>query len=188
MGKAKDQQLLQGIREGAPQAIQDCYTYYFEGLHRYILHNSGTKEDAEDVFQEVLVIVYQKSQSDSFVLTASLATYIYSIGKRIWLKRLRELKKQPITTQAILTEDLMEETTDDIALQSKEYLYRKHFLLIGTTCRQLLLLFFQGKKNREIAKKLAYTPEYAKKKKAKCIRQLIRSIESDPLFKALKKE
>src|SRR3978361_2309087 len=59
----------------------------------FILNNNGSYDEAKDIFQEAMIILYQKAKSDSFVLTSQIKTYVYSICRRLWLKRLHQIGK-----------------------------------------------------------------------------------------------
>ena len=60
-------------------------------VQAFILNNNGTYDDARDIFQEAMITLYEKAKSESFVLTSQIKTYIYSVCKRLWLKRLQQM-------------------------------------------------------------------------------------------------
>ena len=66
-----------------------------------IMKNKGSIEDTKDVFQEAIMVLHEKVRVDiiqkdkKLVLTCKLSTYIYSVSKNIWLKRLEQQNKMP---------------------------------------------------------------------------------------------
>lgn len=72
------------------------YQQHFPSIKRYILNNSGTEADAEDIFQDAMVVILEKYMLDDFKLTATLKTYIYAVSKNLWLKKLRTKKGNEI--------------------------------------------------------------------------------------------
>ena len=60
-------------------------------VQTFILNNSGTSDDAKDIFQEAMIVLYEKVRSGSFELNCQIKTYVYSVCRRLWLKRLHQL-------------------------------------------------------------------------------------------------
>ncbi len=89
----EDQDILLRIRKEENAAFQLLYKFYFPTIQKYILQNSGTIADAEDIFQESLITLIHKSRDPAFVLSASLKTYLFAIAKNLWLKKLRDKKE-----------------------------------------------------------------------------------------------
>lgn len=69
------------------------YTFYYPGIEKFVKLNSGTSADAEDVFQETIVVLLEKVPKKDFILTSSIKTYITAIAHNIWLKRLRDARR-----------------------------------------------------------------------------------------------
>lgn len=88
----KDTVLLQQLKKREAGAYDLLYKFYYPMVEKFVLRNSGCKEDAEDIFQETLIVLYKKLPTDDFELTSSLKTYIFSISSNLWLKRLRKAK------------------------------------------------------------------------------------------------
>ena len=84
-----DAALLAGLRAKDEKAIYDVYQLYFTSVERYVCMNSGSEQDAEDVFQDAIMVLLNYVAKDNFVLTCSLKTLIFAIARRIWLKQLR---------------------------------------------------------------------------------------------------
>src|SRR5690606_36660953 len=53
-----------------------------------IINNRGSREEAQDVFQETVMVLYDKMTRDDFVLSSRLQTFLYAVSKRLWLKHL----------------------------------------------------------------------------------------------------
>ncbi|MBK8952929.1 MAG: sigma-70 family RNA polymerase sigma factor [Chitinophagaceae bacterium] len=52
-----DSEIVSNIRSGikTDETIKAIYRMYFNSLSWHIINNSGSKEDAEDIFQEVVL-------------------------------------------------------------------------------------------------------------------------------------
>lgn len=167
----KDQSLLQLLTsEQREKAFVKIYRY-FPKVSRFICKYGGSKEEAQDVFQEALIIFYKKVTTADFKLTARIETYIFSICKYLWKDQLQKKNKQ---TSAFEEAFLKEETVPlDFHLQEEEkyLLAEKALRSIGEKCLKLLSLFYIDKKKmRMIADLLGFTSESsAKTQKYKCL-------------------
>ena len=95
---SREQALLKGLVNNDSKAIETIYKNNFKMVQAFILNNNGTYDDAKDVFQEAIITLYEKAKSESFVLTSQIKTYVYSVCRRLWLKRLQQMGKYVLQT------------------------------------------------------------------------------------------
>src|SRR4051812_10619489 len=93
MQTISDNALLDNLKKEENASFEVLYKFYFPFIATYITQNAGSSEDAEDIFQEAIIVLLQKVRQADFILTSSLKTYLYAIAKNLWLKRLRENKR-----------------------------------------------------------------------------------------------
>jgi RNA polymerase sigma factor (sigma-70 family) len=136
-------------------------------VKQYIKANSGTAADAEDMFQDALVILYKKIHSGNFILTVTLKTYLLAVVRNCWLQQLRQQNKMP--AGEIVVDIPAVEINDEPGLALAD----AAFNLLGEKCKQLLMLFYFRKKSfKEIAVALAFSDEkVAKNQKYRCIQK-----------------
>jgi RNA polymerase sigma factor (sigma-70 family) len=84
-----DSELLAGLQSQNEKAIYDVYTRFYPAVEKYVLMNSGSDQDAEDIFQDTVMVLLNYVIKDNFTLTASLKTLVFAIARRLWLKQLR---------------------------------------------------------------------------------------------------
>lgn len=162
---------LERLRRGDASAFREIYVEHF-GMVRYmIINNSGTEEEAKDIFQEAMVLLYEKTNDDSFSLSSSLKTWIYAVCRNKWLKQLNKKKKNYRFTD-FERFDAVEEQEEENNIMHETL--RASMSRLGTGCRKILLLFYYFKKSMdEIAAELNYTnADNAKAQKYKCIQKL----------------
>lgn len=92
MHKISDTQLINQLKESSSEGLEWLYKYYFPSVKGFIMQNSGTNEDAEDIFQESVLILLMKVNDNAFYLSSSLKTYLFAISRNLWLKKLRDRK------------------------------------------------------------------------------------------------
>lgn len=174
-GEINEQALLKGLASNETKAIETLYKDNFGMVQTYILQNNGSYDDARDIFQEAMIALYEKAQSDSFVLTCQIKTYVYSICRRLWLKRLQQMGRyaQPV--------DNLEETVG-VEEEIEEHEKRNAAFAImdramgnlGEPCKSLLEGYYIQKKDmQQLAEMFGYTnADNAKNQKYKCLMRL----------------
>lgn len=183
--KRNDQALLDGIRAQDSRILQEVYREYFPLLRAWISRNQGNEEAARDIFQEAMVVIFEKVQDESFRLTHSFRAYLMGVGKNLWLMQLRRKPMEEWSDEDLEGPDLSATIADDLQRHARFELYRQYFAQLGSTCQQVLNWFLAGKTLREIARQLETTEKYAKKRKYLCQKQLIEAIQADNRYQEL---
>lgn len=164
------------LKTGISTYYNELYSSYYPTIQRFILKNNGTIEDAQDIFQDMILVLIKKLDKDNFELTASLKTYIYAICKNLWYKRLNSAHfKYTIELDEELSETLYDEFSKAIE-EEKSMRDTLHLMMSKIThhCNRLInAMFFQHKQVEEIQKEFGYsTAHNAQNQKYKCIQQL----------------
>ena len=103
MQTISDNTLLDQLKNEDNASFEILYKFYYPSIEAHITQNFGNTEDAEDVFQEAIIVLLQKVRQENFVLTSSLKTYLFAIARNLWLKRLRDNKRNLISFFSFLT-------------------------------------------------------------------------------------
>ena len=85
--------LLEGLAQNDRLAIETLYQQHYSMVQSLIINNQGTADDARDIFQEAMIVLYEKARSGSFELNCQLKTYVYSVSRRLWLKSASAMQK-----------------------------------------------------------------------------------------------
>ncbi len=175
--------LLNGIRRNDTIVLQYIYKNFYSNINFFIKKNSGDDDDANDIFQEAIIIIYRKLKADELILDCSFETYLYSVCRFLWLKHLdkRKIEKENIKDNQQYIEDIYDESLEKITDLNERYrLYQKHFTNLGKDCQKVLQLYFDKVPLKNIAQIMGFKSEkYAKKRKFKCKEYLIKSIKQD---------
>lgn len=172
---SNEQLLLKGLARNDAKAVDTIYKDNFKMVQAFILHNNGTYDDARDIFQEAMITLYEKAKSESFVLTCQIRTYLYSVCRRLWLKRLQQMGRFGVQVEHF------EETVpveDDVEMHEKrnaEFAIMDRALgSLGEPCKSLLEAYYLQKKDMtDIASAFGYTnADNAKNQKYKCLMRL----------------
>jgi RNA polymerase sigma factor (sigma-70 family) len=141
-------------------------------MRKLVLTRGGTAQDAEDIFQEALIILCRKAGQPGFTLTAQLSTYLFSVCRFLWndeLKRRKHIPGGDFETGLKQAEE--EALRGAVEEEDRAKLAEKVLDGLGDRCRDLLVLFYNGgMKLKDIASKMGYSSENtAKNQKYKCL-------------------
>ncbi|MFA6950038.1 MAG: sigma-70 family RNA polymerase sigma factor [Lentimicrobiaceae bacterium] len=176
--------IIEGLKLDSSYIIQHVYHEFFPTIRFLVKKNTGNDEDAEDIFQEALLVILKNVKKDDFNLTSSFLTYLYSISRNLWMQRLK-VKRKGMDNFDILEKfiNIPESSSHESAeLEQLRYkIYREHFNAMEADCQRILLLSLQKFSSKDIACTMGYGSEnYAKTKKYNCKERLKKAILSDP--------
>src|SRR5687767_8943798 len=69
------------------------YEKAFPAVAAFVSNRNGTIQDAKDIFQDALVIFYEKTVADKMIITGSDESYLLGIAKHLWLRKFSRDKK-----------------------------------------------------------------------------------------------
>ena len=160
------------IKANDEKALRHLYQTNYSTVERYVLDNSGTGDEAKDVYQEAFIAAWQNIKSERFKPQpgSSLEGYLFQIAKYKWLDYLRVKKRNKVVR--VVEDILLEETWNE-----EEQIYMEkvqhHFKSLGEPCRQVLTLFYFTKQSMEkIAGVFSWTAATAKNNKYRCLQRL----------------
>ena len=167
--------LLTGLAQNDKNSIESIYRENYSAIQSFVLNNNGSVDDARDIFQEAMIVLYEKSKLDSFSLNCQIKTYVYSICRRLWLKRLQQLGRFSTPVENLEEIISVEEEIEDHEKKNDDFVLMEHAMAkIGEPCKSLLDAYYLQKKNmQEIASEFGYTnADNAKTQKYKCLIRL----------------
>jgi RNA polymerase sigma factor (sigma-70 family) len=177
-----DEELADGIVRKDERIVRILYSEYYSGIKQLIKNNSGSEEDAKDIFQEALIVLYQKLNDTGFKLTSSLNTYLYAVARILWYRELRRRKDLLITDKFIEQFD-HQEIQESIERKERLDFYRKKFEELSEDCKKILQLFLNNIPIRDITKLMGYSSDqHTKNRRLRCKMSLINRIKSSDFY------
>lgn len=169
----KDGEILDKIVKGDESALDYLYKKHYRMMTNIVLKNSGTEEEAKDVYQEALLAFWQKASLGKLVLTSRISTFLYSICLNQWRKELD--RKSRLSNEEVDGEEFQN-------LEKNESAKIIHACIdeLGDTCKRILsYYYFDGLNMTEIAKRLNFAnTDTAKTKKYKCKKKLDKLVQA----------
>ena len=171
MKPLSDHETYLGLKNKNNRAYEILYAFYYPPVRNFILKNSGTTEDADDVFQETILVLLDKIPKDYFTLTSSLKTFIFAISSNLWLKRLRDSSRMVKTELDVYEKYLSDYEEGEPDTDLKKNKMQTAFKRLTLKCRTLLHAIFYEEKNIDVVtKEFGYTNTHnAQNQKYKCL-------------------
>lgn len=176
----EDEKILAGIKQNEKAAFRILYKFYFPIVCKFVLKNNGSEADAEDVFQETLIVLLNKVPKDDFELTSSLKTYIFSVASNIWLKKLRDVKRQANHFIIHDVAEIQSPKTFEAEEIQKQTLLDKALSAVTHHCLTLIYkIFYTDKRREQIMAEMRYkNPHTFNNQKYKCLQQAKKASKS----------
>lgn len=171
-----DSEIILGILNNSKDTLNRLYKSYFPMILQLVLTNNGNEDDAKDIFQESVIVLYDKIQKGNFELNSKLKTFIYSVCRRLWLKRLNHQSRHVMTDISeyedflIVDQDLSQHEEKD----KQFHLMEQALQQLGEPCKTIIEDYYmQNRSMQEICEKFGYTnADNAKTQKYKCLQRL----------------
>jgi RNA polymerase sigma factor (sigma-70 family) len=186
--KYTDAELIAAISDTKDlnKAILSLYQQYSETTGAAIINYGGSRQDAEDVFQETVVAFIEIVKKGKYRMEASIKTFLVAVAKNIWLNELKRRERSDYREKQF--EYGREQNEPDVShhisdLEKKRQL-RELVYKLGEPCQKILMLFYyENLSMKEIVDHLPYENEQVvRNKKYKCLQQLTGLIKDNPFI------
>ena len=183
-------ELIKGIRNHDSTVLEYVYDSYYPIIEGYITHNQGSREQARDIFQDAMIIVYKRVKSDELKLSCKFVTYLYAICNNIWVQeRKKYIHRAEKLRQHVLVVNDPGPADDPLLQNHLSDLFNKHFADLSKDCQTILSMYFNNFSMEDIRTAMNYKDlHHTADRKYRCKKSLIKRIVNDPLFKRLKNE
>jgi len=170
-----DSEVILGILNNSESVLKRLYVAYFPMVLQLIINNNGTPDDAKDIYQEAIIILYNKIKAGDFELSSKLKTFLYSVCRRLWLKRLGQMARfggdiRDFNEYAPVDDEVEKQGEMDIQFSKMGVALQ----LLGEPCKTIMEDFYINNRSmQEICERFGYTnADNAKTQKYKCLQRL----------------
>ncbi|HRG80952.1 MAG TPA: sigma-70 family RNA polymerase sigma factor [Chitinophagaceae bacterium] len=170
-----EKELLKGLANNDRKAVETLYQENFNTIQSLIINNNGSSDDAKDIFQEAIIVLYEKVRAGGFELQCQIKTFLYSVSRRLWLKRLQQQNRYAAPGDSMESVVPVEEDLDAHEQRNAEFeMMDQAINHLGEPCKSLLEAYYLQKQNMQvIAANFGYTnADNAKNQKYKCLMRL----------------
>lgn len=179
-----DANIIAGILNEDDAALHRLYKLHFPMVLHFVQSNNGTEDDAKDVFQEAVIVFYEKTRAGQLELSCQIKTYLYSICRRLWLKKLARGSRFSSGLIEDTEAELVHAEEDAEQAEQNELKFAAMgtaLAQLGEPCKSLLEDFYiRSVSMADITDKFGYTnADSAKNQKYKCLMRLKKLFFSD---------
>lgn len=189
--KGIEDKIIESIRLGnEDKALTFLYGKPLGKVRKYILSNSGSLDDAYDIFQDAVLILFYKVKTGQYSEHADLEGFLYTVARNLWIDRMRREKRfQNHISQISHYETDWGDQLKDLLDREKSEAFQKVFEKLGENCKKLLqFAVFEKLSMRQISEKMGYANEnVAKSNHYRCKQYLGKLVkENSVLFNLLR--
>lgn len=182
-----DDEIMNGIYSQESNILLFMYRKNFRSVKYYIEKNGGVEKDAEDLFQDAMILIYSKIREGKLELKCSIHTYLFSVVKIMWLSQLRkqESRKTNIDECDSFISD-NEGILEAIIKTERKAIFLRHFEDLSADCKKIITYFLKGFSISEITNVMGFSSEqHTKNRRFRCKKSLLEKITLDPHYKEL---
>jgi RNA polymerase sigma factor (sigma-70 family) len=170
-----DAKLLDLMRKGDEEALATLFSLNRKPITALVTRNQGTVEDAHDVLQEAVIVLWERVRQGKFEAHAKLSTFVFATARNIWLRQLaRRRRETPADLQEEAAPSSDPSPLDEMMESEMAERVARAMSRLGEPCKTLLLLFYWEEASmEEIAERLGFAnADTAKSKKYQCKKAL----------------
>ncbi len=169
--------MLTPAREQREKLLLELYQKAFPVVARYVSRRGGTLDEAKDIFQEGVIIYYEKVITASATINSTEQAYVLGIAKHLWA-RIYQRNGQQVPLEQVASQ-LAEETTEAPVPERLMRFLEK----TGQKCLTLLRAFYYDKLPlTEVAQQFGYSGvRSATVQKYKCLEKVRDNIKHNAL-------
>lgn len=158
------------------------YKTYFTMVKEIVKKYNGSNSDAEDVFQEMLIILIREIENGRVDELKDLKNYIYTISKNLYINIAKKNARQNSLDSIPESYTHDKHVKNHMELQQSETLILDIIKQLGNTCYEILkAIIFENKKQEEIAQNLGLSDRnVVKTYKNRCKSKLIELLQKNP--------
>jgi len=163
-----------GLRNNDQHVLRSLYAAHLPAVRHYVLQNSGSVDDAQDVFQEAMTTLWLCVKEGRFENSASNdpGGFLFRVAKNKWLDVVRSAahKRMKVVSDEQLHAEV-DDVTDDI--EEKLLRLRGVYDKLDDKCRNVLdQFYFERKDLATIAANMGVEEESIRTIKYRCMMKL----------------
>jgi len=188
----KQEEILNSIISGNNQKVLSyLYETTLRKIRSYILKNNGSKEEADDIFQDAAIVFFQTVRENKFDRGHEIDAFIYTVARNLWINKAKRGRFQ----ENFDFPDKYENATDyvdqlgELIEKEKSSAMKKVFDLLDEKCKNILRYYLYDKLSmKEIAAKMGYSSEdVVKTNHYRCKQYLTKLVTNNPEIESLLK-
>lgn len=180
MKEFSDNEIIDCLRKRESYVVKYLSDKYLPVIRLMVFQGGGTSEDANDIFQDGLIIMLEKIDLEGFFLKSKFRTYLYCVCENLWNSVLDKRKAAANYVTNHVEHDSQNDIADIIDRELHHEIFRDVFEKMDKSSRDVLNLYWQDVPLEEIAERLGFTYGYVRKRKCEAQNELIARVRKHP--------
>lgn len=167
------------------EMLQQLYKKALPDVTKMVKKLGGTWDDAKDVFQDAVVIMFRKIKENNFDMSIEPERFVFHVSRNLWLNKLKRDKKQQNIDDVPEFGDQTKDVIQVMDLKEREQSIRDVLKQLGERCAELLKsLIFDDLDYAEVAEKMQMaSTDVVKTTKNRCKTKLMDLLNLNPELK-----
>ena len=161
-----------GLRRNDAATVRTLYQKHFPAIRQYVLQNSGTGNDAQDMFQEAMTVLWMSVKEGRLVPDTDPGGFLYRVAKNKWLDVVRSAAHKHMK---VVHNDQVLERDNDVQDDVEERILRLRGIYekLDDKCRAILdQYYFERKDLATIASGMGVEEDSIRTIKYRCMMKL----------------
>lgn len=187
---SKETKIVEAIKSGRNQELlNELYKTVLPKVKMYITRNSGSEDEANDMFQDAVVVFYKQVKSNQLNIKQSIEAYIYTVAKNLWINKAKRDARIKFTDEIKEDKDIAANSLSFLISEEREATVRQVFGQLGDRCAQLLnYVFYQDYSLAEVTELMGFSSsEVTHTTHYRCKKKLMTLVAGNDAFKNLLK-
>ena len=163
---------IEGLRANDPQVLREIYTAHFPSVCRFVLKNNGLRDDAMDMFQEAVSVLWLKAKDNQLEEGTDPGAFLFRVARNKWLDHLRSASRRNMSVVPVehIPDQEAEATADaEERIQRMRSVYER----MDERCRTVLgRFYFERNDLATIAAAMGVSEESIRTIKYRCMMKL----------------
>jgi RNA polymerase sigma factor (sigma-70 family) len=185
MANTNQIEILENIRHGnGDTALKQMYNHLLPKIRKYILNNSGTRDEANDIFQDAIIVFFYQVRDGKYDDRRNVEAYVFTVAKNLWIDKTRTKKRVVNYSHVGELEHIATEPNNqlhDMIDREKSSALKRVFEKLDPKCQKILHYYnYEKKSMKEIAVLMGYSSEdVAKTNHYRCKQYLAKLVKED---------
>ncbi len=163
---------MDGLRRNDAATVRALYKQHFPAVRGYVLQNHGAVDDAQDVFQEAMTVLWMKVKDGALQSASDPGAFLFRVAKNKWLDHLRSASHRQMK---VVHDERLPDHQDgtDAELEQRIVRLRGVYGKLDEKCRNVLdRFYFEQKDLATIAAEMQVEVESIRTIKYRCMMKL----------------
>lgn len=187
---SKEINIIEAIKNGDHRGLlSELYDTVLPKVRSYVTKNSGDVEEANDMFQDAVMVFYKQVKLNELNIKQSIEAYIFTVAKNLWINKAKRDARIQFTDEVKEDKGITFNSLHHLISDEREEAIKNVLGQLGERCAQLLnYIFYQDYSLVEVTEAMGFSSaEVTHTNHYRCKKKLMALVSGNESFKELLK-